>query len=323
MQGLSPASSHRGVARCLCSVLVILLGSLVIPLLTSVDNAPSQAATATAVKSAPTCGAQRLSAIGTWGGATQFELGGVGLSSWSDQDCVLRGYVSVRISAQGRPLAVKEVHDLHLASPKTIKAPPTVLFPPGQPLYAGFDVQWQNWCGSAHGPFSVELTLPNHQRLPLVDSTDLGSLHGAPSCLERSKPSEVLVQPIVVRAMPSSSLVGVVRTPTVEIGTFNGVLPEWISFSGDANNDVNSLDWLAWNQHTAVALGVWGFDDCTPDCAGGSTTPYPTLITLSDPVEGNFTKITEHQSSRHGRSYSFALPNRFLNAGTTTIGSAR
>ena len=317
----SLVGSGRRFARRLRSSLTVLAGSLVIALPIGVVTVARDATAAAAAVSAPTCGAHQLSAIGDWGGATQFQLGGVSLSSWSDQYCVLRGYVSVHISAWGKPLAVKEVHDLHLASPRTIKSPPTVLFPPGQTFYAGFNLQWQNWCGSEHGPFSVDLTLPNHQRLPVVDRTDLSTLRTPPSCLERSKPSELLVQPIVVNATSSSSLAGVVNAPTVKIGTFSGVLPEWISVSGDANNVVTSLNWVAWNPQMAVALGAWEYNDCTPDCAGGTSTPYPTLISLSDPIHGSFTEITEQQSGPHGRSYSFVLPNRFLNAGTTPMQS--
>ena len=54
--------------------------------------------------------------------------------------------------------------------------------------------------------------------------------------------------------------------------------------------------------------GSWGYESCDPNCAQGSVTPYPTTISLSDPVSGRFTQVTETQSGPHGNTFNFTLP---------------
>jgi hypothetical protein len=63
-----------------------------------------------------------------------------------------------------------------------------------------------------------------------------------------------------------------------------------------------------------VGHGTWGYENCDPNCAQGSVTPYPATISVSDPVGGRFTHVTEAQSGIHGNIFTFTLPNPSLSA---------
>jgi len=99
---------------------------------------------------------------------------------------------------------------------------------------------------------------------------------------------------------------------TITVGDWTGVEPHIIYFSGDSGNIVSTITWSEWNASSAVGRGSWGYDDCVPDCAQGTTTPYPATITLSGPVDGRFTLLTETQSGPHGHTFTFTLPDRDL-----------
>ena len=76
-------------------------------------------------------------------------------------------------------------------------------------------------------------------------------------------------------------LLPITYLPTATLGGWTGIEPSLMQFSGDAGNIVSDIDWSTWNDQDAVGRGEWGYDDCTPDCAGGKVTDYPTTITLS------------------------------------------
>ena len=83
------------------------------------------------------------------------------------------------------------------------------------------------------------------------------------------------------------------RLPVLTAGTYSGVKPGTIYFSGDAGNVVQVITWTSWNASSATGTGMSDIQGCVPDCATGSETPVPATITLSDPVNGAFTSITE------------------------------
>jgi hypothetical protein len=75
-----------------------------------------------------------------------------------------------------------------------------------------------------------------------------------------------------------------------------------------AGNIVTNIDWSAWNGHSAVGEGEWGYDNCIPDCAQGIVKDYPATITLSGVSDGHFTQLTEYQSGPFGDTFTFPLP---------------
>jgi hypothetical protein len=81
--------------------------------------------------------------------------------------------------------------------------------------------------------------------------------------------------------------------PRLIVGSYSGIKPKVIGFSGDGGNIVTELRWKRWNQTTAVGHGTSDLQGCVPNCAQGSETPVPATVTLSKPRNGHFTKIVE------------------------------
>ena len=83
-------------------------------------------------------------------------------------------------------------------------------------------------------------------------------------------------------------------------GGYSGRYPTTIYFSTDSTNVVSGISWSSWEPQHAVGNGTWTYLSCVPDCASGSQTPYPATITLSDPVNGLYTTLTEVTSGPYG-----------------------
>jgi len=90
-----------------------------------------------------------------------------------------------------------------------------------------------------------------------------------------------------------------VSTPDVRLGTFAGQKPTTIVFGADAGNVVSHLTWT-WGATEAVGHGQWGYLSCNPDCASSVPVYYPATITLTDPVGGYFTEISEQTTGPYG-----------------------
>lgn len=84
--------------------------------------------------------------------------------------------------------------------------------------------------------------------------------------------------------------------PKLIVGSYSGIKPETIAFSGDGGNIVGKLTWT-WTQTSAVGHGVSDIQGCVPNCAEGTETPVRTTITLSMVQDGHFTKIVEQRGS--------------------------
>ena len=98
--------------------------------------------------------------------------------------------------------------------------------------------------------------------------------------------------------------------------TWTGREPNTMGFSVDEGNIVTNLMWSSWTTTQAVGNGTWTYDDCVPDCAGGSTTPYPATIVLSDPVNGVFTYMTETTAGPHGLTSTYTYPDNWVLSAT-------
>jgi hypothetical protein len=97
------------------------------------------------------------------------------------------------------------------------------------------------------------------------------------------------------QAPPSPSRTSAPGTaiPVVAIGQFTGRAPSEIDFSADGGNVVTGLRWQSWTASEAAGQGTSGIESCVPNCAEGSVRYVPTTITLSSPVNGKFTAVTE------------------------------
>jgi Trypsin-like peptidase domain len=98
---------------------------------------------------------------------------------------------------------------------------------------------------------------------------------------------------------------GASSLPVLIAGTWTGIKPSEIDFSGDAGNIVTRISWSSWTATGAVGEGTSGIQSCVPNCAQGTTTYVPTTIALSKPRGGHFTKLSE---TRSGASSTWAYP---------------
>ena len=95
-------------------------------------------------------------------------------------------------------------------------------------------------------------------------------------------------------------------TPALTAGSYTGTKPAEIDYSGDASNVVTKITWSSWTATGASGTGTSGIESCNPNCAQGPVKQVPTTITLSNPVNGKFTQMTE---TRNGSSQSYTYPS--------------
>lgn len=81
--------------------------------------------------------------------------------------------------------------------------------------------------------------------------------------------------------------------PTVTFGSYTGIKPTKIFLSGDSSNIITNITWASWSQAGAVGTGTVNVEGCVPDCASGTQTPTPATVSLTDVVNGQFTKLVE------------------------------
>jgi len=93
--------------------------------------------------------------------------------------------------------------------------------------------------------------------------------------------------------------------PVITVGSYSGIEPTEIAFSGDATNVVTGIAWSSWTATGATGTGTSDIDSCVPSCAAASPNNVTTTITLSDPVNGRFTQMTE---TRNGTTTSYTYP---------------
>ncbi len=97
------------------------------------------------------------------------------------------------------------------------------------------------------------------------------------------------------RALPLLSIPPLFGSPG-----YSGRFPKTIDFSGDAGNIVSGISWTSWGAQQAVGHGTWTYQNCVPNCAQGSQTPYPATIILSQVENGKYTQLEEVTSGPHG-----------------------
>ncbi len=128
--------------------------------------------------------------------------------------CGLGGYPLMRLRDQsGRMLPVKVVDVGTRLLPPAVRHPRPVTLAPQQQHGTGFNVQWFNWCGSAHGAVSLRLVLPDEGELRVEATSAVLNFSGRPRCDDRNRQSWIDVSPIAV------TLDGSTATPQVPLGT--------------------------------------------------------------------------------------------------------
>jgi hypothetical protein len=114
--------------------------------------------------------------------------------------------------------------------------------------------------------------------------------------------------PTTIATAPPTTAAPAGPLPDLTIAGWTGRDPVVIYFSGDAGNIATGLTWSVWNQTEAVGQGTRNELGCVPNCAQGTSTPYPVTLTLTDPVNGSFTSILEQTADGKGTTETFTTP---------------
>ena len=107
-------------------------------------------------------------------------------------------------------------------------------------------------------------------------------------------------------SQPAASTSAPAAAAVLAVGSYSGMRPTEIAYSGDGTNVVTGLTWSSWTATGATGTGTSDIDSCVPSCAAASPDNVSTTITLSDPVNGQFTQMTE---TRNGSTTNYTYPN--------------
>ncbi|MDO8185528.1 hypothetical protein Q5424_16920 [Conexibacter sp. JD483] len=140
--------------------------------------------------------------------------------------------------------------------------------------------------------------------------------------------STLLAAVALLLAAAAPSLAALPRALTQERPAF-AVRPAQISYTGDGTGILGGrrsggdrfgrIAWSAWTQRSAQGRGQVWLNDCRPDCAGGSFSPRPVRIVLSQPRAGKFRLLTIRYRYRgkpvldrrsvehHGRYWTYGI----------------
>jgi serine/threonine protein kinase len=104
------------------------------------------------------------------------------------------------------------------------------------------------------------------------------------------------------------AVTGPAQLPVLTVGSYTGTKPTEIAYSGDATNVVTKITWSSWTATGASGQGTSDIDSCNPNCAQAPPSLVPTTVTLSAPVNGRFTKMTE---TRNGFTSTYTYPDNW------------
>jgi hypothetical protein len=71
---------------------------------------------------------------------------------------------------------------------------------------------------------------------------------------------------------------------------------------------VTGIRWDSWTAAEATGQGTSDINSCVPNCAQAPPSVVPTTVTLSAPVNGRFTKMTE---TRDGFTSTYTYPDNW------------
>ncbi len=106
----------------------------------------------------------------------------------------------------------------------------------------------------------------------------------------------------------SSPTTTVAPLPILTAGGWTGRQPTTIDFSGGCCNVVDHITWSSWNSAQAVGQGTWEYDTCASGCVNGPFDPYPATITLSGPLGGTVTALTDATTGPEGSVTNWVYP---------------
>jgi hypothetical protein len=104
--------------------------------------------------------------------------------------------------------------------------------------------------------------------------------------------------------------------PLLVVGSYSGTEPQMIGFSADGSNIVTNIIWQYWDATGAYGVGTSDILGCVPSCASGSSTRVTATITLTNPIHGQFTAISE---SRDGQETTTEWPQAAQQPDNTSV----
>jgi hypothetical protein len=161
----------------------------------------------------------------------------------------------------------------------------------------------------------VACSSSSHQTAPPTVPTSTSTTAAAPATTAPETTAPVTTAPVTTAPVTTAPVTGA-ALPIARFSNWNGVKPSVIYFSGDAGNIVSGITWSSWTGDSAVGQGMWGYDDCNPNCAQGHVTNYPTTVKLSAVVGGQFTQLVEIQTGPYAHTLPYTLPSGFVGAGS-------
>ena len=130
----------------------------------------------------------------------------------------------------------------------------------------------------------------------------------AASSTAPSAPASTAATTPVSTPASTPAITGTAQLPVLTVGGYTGMKPTEIAYSGDATNVVTKITWSSWTATGASGQGTSDIDSCNPNCAQAPPSLVPTTVTLSAPVNGRFTKMTE---TRNGFTSTYTYPDNW------------
>jgi len=88
--------------------------------------------------------------------------------------------------------------------------------------------------------------------------------------------------------------------------------PTEFTYTQDGTGSVQSISWSSWGASGAMGEGTEFINDCNPDCAQGTSTPYFAFVTLSDPMQTAdgyiFTQMNINAPASPTGSQTYSIP---------------
>ena len=91
-------------------------------------------------------------------------------------------------------------------------------------------------------------------------------------------------------------------------GSYRGLRPSGVFFSGDGGNIVTGIRWSSWSRSTASGTGTSDILGCVPNCAQGTATPVSTTIVFNTPRAGHFTAVVERRAGQKTFTARYGQP---------------
>ncbi len=141
----------------------------------------------------------------------------------------------------------------------------------------------------------------------------------APATTTTTPRSTTTAPPATTTTVPPTTTTAPPTTTTAPLPLFiplTGQTPLYepteFTYTQDGTGSVQSISWSSWGPGGASGEGTEFVNDCNPDCAQGTSTPYFAFVTLSDPSQTAdgyiFTQMTINAPASPTGSQTYSIP---------------